>query len=250
MNMTSEDAKGLALAVARKRFTLERNDDEIVIEEDKTEEREVGWVFWVQSRHHLETDSFDSMLMGSRAIFVNRSTGHASVIAGDAPTNLEVRGSPEHDWPAMAWLTMPLACVCQAVVWVAAWIAHDAIVRALGGILLPAGLVAMALAGVLATAPTALAVRWTEFANVRRRIPLLVVLTGTVIGEVVVSIIFMLTDAPELLPWSAVAAVPTFLAAQPGDYLALKGIAFVVMLGLAPFIGEEEKNTKRLWRGD
>jgi hypothetical protein len=56
---------------------------ECVVLQDKTIEKEWGWVFFYQSREYLETADFSYMLVGNAPYIVNRNTGEI-VITGTA----------------------------------------------------------------------------------------------------------------------------------------------------------------------
>ncbi|MBL4686482.1 MAG: hypothetical protein JKY37_17940, partial [Nannocystaceae bacterium] len=224
-----------------------RDDDEIVIEADRTGEAAVGWVVWVQSRHYLETENYDSMLVATNAIFVDRSTMKAAFIAGNTPTDFEVNGCPDHDWPAAAWVTMPVALFVQAVVWAVCWILHQVVIEAMGFMLL--NLVAIGCIALVASRPVALLVGWSRFTNVHRAIPLTVVLLGTVIGELAVSVYFIGEQFPGLDLAAAAGLLPSFYAEQSLTYLLMKLLAVVILGTIAKGMSSGHKERTRLWQG-
>lgn len=66
---------------------LSCGSDEIEVQllSEKTEEYDVGWVFYYQSAHYLETGNFSDSLVGNAPIFVSRSDGHAFFINHHRP---------------------------------------------------------------------------------------------------------------------------------------------------------------------
>ena len=249
--MISEaDAKQAALELARTLYAPLRAGDEIVIDDQRTQRGAVGWVFWPESRHYLETEQYDCSLPFVQAIFVHQASGRASSIAGNAPTDFEVLGSPGHDWPTRAWIAVPLAVVAQAMVWFGAWLSFDFITRVLDIEAVPVSLLGIVLLGLFAISPTVTAIRWANFVNAHPRLGLWIVLAGSLLGELSVSAHFI----NRILPWpdfaTALLIVPEFYGLQSWTYLAFHAAALTVMLAAASQIGNDRITSKALWRGD
>jgi hypothetical protein len=56
-----------------------------VILDDKTIERDFGWVFFYQSREHIETGDFGSILLGNAPVIVDRDDGSLHVTGTAQP---------------------------------------------------------------------------------------------------------------------------------------------------------------------
>jgi hypothetical protein len=54
---------------------LDLKDDELIIIDEATIEKEFGWVFFYQSKRFLETDIFSYQLSGNAPYIVNRFDG-------------------------------------------------------------------------------------------------------------------------------------------------------------------------------
>lgn len=245
--MIDGQARQAALALARERYTPEREDDELVLDDSRTEEKHVGWVVHAQSQHYLETDHYDSMLPATQAIFVNRLTMMAGFIDGAEPTDFEVNGSPDHDWPRLAWITVPIAVLLQASIWAVGWMFYEYIAQNLGFFVF--NWLIVAALGLVLSGPIRMIVAWTEFANIRPAIPVVAVLTGAVIGDFVVSVHFVAEQVPDLQLVAAIVSVPDFYSAQSGAYFMMKLLAAIIMTGIASSVGSGHKTRRRLWRG-
>lgn len=77
-----EEAQTKAIQYARTMFDLS-GDDELVIVEKSTIEREWGWVFFYTSRKWLETGSFEYAIGGNAPLIIEKATGRI-VITGTA----------------------------------------------------------------------------------------------------------------------------------------------------------------------
>ena len=51
------------------------SDDDLVIQDDETQEYDWGWVFFYQSKNYLETQDYRFMLLGNAPYIVNRQSG-------------------------------------------------------------------------------------------------------------------------------------------------------------------------------
>jgi len=82
--LTREQAKALAQErVPSPGPSLE--GDEFVIRDDSTIERSFGWVFFYDSRRHLETGDFRHEIAGNGPLMVNRYDGTISVTGTTLP---------------------------------------------------------------------------------------------------------------------------------------------------------------------
>jgi hypothetical protein len=75
--MNKEDAQKLVEAELEKTIDTNNPTDYIVLE-NKTIEKEWGWIFFYQSKTYIESGNFQDMLSGNAPIIVNRSTGTLS----------------------------------------------------------------------------------------------------------------------------------------------------------------------------
>jgi hypothetical protein len=86
-----ETALELALAKVMAIYSPAEIGDDILIQQDKTVETEVGWVFYYNSRSFIETGDFQKMLMGNAPILVTREHGKVHLIRGDIPAEDAIR---------------------------------------------------------------------------------------------------------------------------------------------------------------
>jgi hypothetical protein len=69
-----EEAQTIAIQYVRMGCDLP-DDDELVIDEQSTIEREWGWVFFYTSRKWMETGSFEYAIAGNAPAIVEKATG-------------------------------------------------------------------------------------------------------------------------------------------------------------------------------
>lgn len=72
--MNVEEAQSLVQAEMDKNVDS-YDDDQCVILEDKTIEKEWGWVFFYQSKKYIETGDIGEMLAGNAPFIVNKKNG-------------------------------------------------------------------------------------------------------------------------------------------------------------------------------
>ena len=246
--MTTDEAERAALAVAAEHH-LVASDDALAIVADKTEERDVGWLFWVQSQRFLDTGDFDDEIVGVRPIFVSRDTGRAIRIAGEQPTDHEVRGLPEHDFPRAAFGLVGVAALGHAAALFVGWLAYDAAMGWLRAIPLVAGLVVGLVIGIGAAFVTGRVLEMARFVHLHRAIPIAVASVGTVVGELS-TWTWAIIDSQGMGPAEALGYVPELMAIQDVEYLAIHGVAAVASVAAASTIGRQVHESKALWRGD
>jgi len=87
--MTYTEARELVTQYLRDSGEGERND--IVIVDDETSEREFGWVFFYNSRKHVETGDVLFGLVGNAPLIVDRHTGKLHVTGTGLPTECYIR---------------------------------------------------------------------------------------------------------------------------------------------------------------
>jgi len=89
VEMTYTEARELVTQYLRDSGEGERND--IVIVDDETSEREFGWVFFYNSRKHVETGDVLYGLVGNAPLIVDRHTGKLHVTGTGLPTECYIR---------------------------------------------------------------------------------------------------------------------------------------------------------------
>ena len=72
--MNAEEAQSLVQAELDKNADP-TDDDQCVILEDETIEKEWGWVFFYQSKKYIETGDIGEMLAGNAPFIVNKNNG-------------------------------------------------------------------------------------------------------------------------------------------------------------------------------
>ena len=240
--LSETEARALALELGSHRYELPEGDA-LVFDESATARGAVGWVFRLDSRVRVETDSFEARLLGPQYVFVDEHDREARFIDRRVPTNFDVLGRPSPDWPAAAFVTMPLAAVLEAAVWWGCWMIHDAI----GGLVV-LGLLTILVAGLIATAPVRWLVRATGFRNLRKAIPVLTTAFGIVLGEFALAVYLVVSEAPGMGVTDALPFVGDWFAAQSTDYLALHVLAAVVMLGVSSTF-DDDGSSVSYWNG-
>ncbi len=75
------NSKEEALGVARAKVLDVHARMELAIQEDKTVEREFGWVFFVTTKEYLRTKSHNDLLPGIGPLVVDRDTGLAQFLS-------------------------------------------------------------------------------------------------------------------------------------------------------------------------
>ena len=65
--------------------------DELVVLEEKTLEKEYGWIFFYNSRRFLKTGDVNDMLAGNAPIVVNKRTGKLTWLGTAEPVENYVR---------------------------------------------------------------------------------------------------------------------------------------------------------------
>jgi hypothetical protein len=252
--MISEDeAKIIALELARTQYAPLREGDAIVLDDSRTERSRIGWVFWPESQHALETDDDDSWLARASAIFVHRFEAWAAPIDGRTPTDFEVLRCPGPDWPEIAWLTMPLVFVTQALGWWLGWMALDAVLDWLQIRELPiVGILGvLGVMFVLGIVPIHVALTKTEFVHLRRWLPLVIVMGGTAVGELLSSVwvIHSALERPDL--GRALSLLPDYYRFLSWDYLWWR-LAVAALVGAATWATatNDARGRKALWRDD
>ncbi len=236
--MTRSEAQLVALKLAAQSFAV-ASDDTLAIDPEKSEERDVGWLLWPQSKRFLETGGFDDELVTARPVFVARDSGVATLIAGDRPTNFEVNGSPGHDFPSGAWLALPLGTILHAAVWAGAWIAVDGVLDWLDRIPVLWALVLAVVLGVAAAWVLAFTLEWAEFANLHRAIPIVMASVGSLAGEAGFWIYFA-EGAP----------LADLLDAQSPSYMLVRIAGLAASIAFASAVGRRDRESQSLWRGD
>jgi len=71
--MTKDEARTLAIAYIKSKETEAGCD--LVLLDSKTSERDFGWVFFYDSKQHVETGEFRYALAGNAPIVVTRAEG-------------------------------------------------------------------------------------------------------------------------------------------------------------------------------
>jgi len=236
--MTRSEAQLIALELAAQHLAV-ASDDALAIDPEKSEERDVGWLLWPQSKRFLETGGFDDELVTARPIFVGRDTGVATIIAGERPTNFEVNGSPGYDFPSGAWLALPLGTIMHAGVWAGAWIAMDGVLDWLDRIPILWALVLAVVVGLAAGRVLAFTLEWAEFANIRQVIPIVMALGGSLVGETAFWMYFA-EGAPAM----------DMLDAQSPSYMLVRIAGLVASVALAAASCRTDRESQSLWRGD
>ena len=172
-------AQALALSKASERHAL--FGDTLAIDVAKTEERDLGWLFYVQSARFIEAGDPSDELLGVEPVFVHRATGHAAIVKRYGPSDFVVDGEPGHDWPSRATLVVPLAVVVQAATWVGIWLLALELMDWLGGMLLNL-LVALAVV-VVSVLPVEYVIRLARFRNFSPRLGGVVIAAGVIAAE-------------------------------------------------------------------
>ena len=152
-----------------------------MVDETKTEERALGWLLHVQSMRFLEAGDPSDELLDAQPIFVHRHRGTAHWAKPRGPSEFAIDGEPDHDWPQLAHLLVPLAAVAHAVAWIALWWAVYGFALAVGFFVFHLAVIG---AGVLIlVVPVNVVIGWARFRNFDRWLGLTIVLLGTIVGE-------------------------------------------------------------------
>src|SRR5690242_7987951 len=85
--ITYNDARQIALSKASQTFDLSKQSDEVVLYDENTVERDIGWVFYYNSKGFRESGDFRKMLMGNAPIFVSKMTGESFFIQDTVPVD-------------------------------------------------------------------------------------------------------------------------------------------------------------------
>lgn len=178
-------AEATAVALARERYPL-FGSDRLEVDASKTEERELGWLLYVQSECFLATREPSAEILDVQPIFVHRQTKAASWVKRYGPSDFVVDGAPGPDWPAAAVVVVPAAVVVAAVVWSSVWWGLALLARLIG--FFPLYGIAFLFALVFAVIPVDRVVRTAHFRNFSPWFGVAVVVLGIVMAEIVLAV--------------------------------------------------------------
>jgi hypothetical protein len=182
--LSESDAKATAVELGSERVPL-FGGDRLAVDPARTEERALGWLFYVQSARFLDNGDAADEVLDVPPVFVHRRSGHAAWVKGYGPSDFVVDSEPDPDWPVRANLAVPAAILVQAAMWVASWWALYLFGRVIGFV--PLHFVGWILAAGLAILPTEHVIRWARFRNFNRWFGLVIVLVGIALAESVSS---------------------------------------------------------------
>lgn len=86
-----------ALDIAKKQVLDLKSRHELVIQEEKTIERDFGWVFFVTTKKYLETKSPGDLVPGIGPLVVERDTGGSKFLSTSVPPSLAIE-EYERQW--------------------------------------------------------------------------------------------------------------------------------------------------------
>jgi hypothetical protein len=92
-----EITKQHALEIARKAIADLKLGTELVLLEDKTLEKDFGWVFFNTTKKYLETKNPNDLLPGIGPLVVERSDGSTHFLSTSLPPNKAIEEF-EHNW--------------------------------------------------------------------------------------------------------------------------------------------------------
>ena len=91
--ISKDEAKNVAMAEILKWWGIEDSDP--IILEEYTIEKEFGWVFFYDSRKHVETQAFEDTVLGNAPIIVNRLDASTHSTGTALPTEHYIRDYEE-----------------------------------------------------------------------------------------------------------------------------------------------------------
>ncbi|MGB7468804.1 MAG: YrhB domain-containing protein, partial [Candidatus Acidiferrum sp.] len=77
--------KGQALEIARKTIATLKPGTELVILEEKTVEKDFGWVFFFTTKKYLQTHNPSDLLPGNSPLVVERADGSTHFLSTSVP---------------------------------------------------------------------------------------------------------------------------------------------------------------------
>jgi len=231
--LSEKDARAAALELATVHYPL--FGDALEVEPERTEEREVGWLFYPQSKRFLDTGDPSAEILDVQPIFVHRQTGHASQVKRYGPTDFVVDGEPGPDWPPLAFVFVPLAVLAQAASWVALWWGLELLLRGLGFV--PVHLLGIIVGIVIFTLPAEKVVRAARFRNFSRWTGGSIVAVGIVVATAV-DLRFGVLPSIDIRFSRLGLGVPM---------VVLQAIVGMGMLGVGTLLGQGNKMVRTVW---
>ena len=89
--ISRDEAREIALEFANRDDPYSPDSPEMVILDDSTRELSWGWVFFIDSKLHVETGEFQHAVAGNAPIFVNRESGVATPSGTAEPVEHYIR---------------------------------------------------------------------------------------------------------------------------------------------------------------
>jgi hypothetical protein len=80
--MNIKDAKEIATKFINQNLQDFDHEDEFIIIDDVTIEKEYGWIFSYNSKKYIETDDFSYCIVGNGPIVVNKESGLVEELGG------------------------------------------------------------------------------------------------------------------------------------------------------------------------
>ena len=164
-----------AVELAAERYPI-FGDDHLSIDSRKTEERDLGWLYYVQSNRFLETREASAEIMAVTPIFVHRQSGTPTWVKRFGPSDFIVNGQPAPDWPPLAFIAVPAAIIALAAAWTSIWWGLSLVGRTTGFVLF--GFIALVVMTAVAVIPADRIIAWARFRNFSRWGGLVLVLAG------------------------------------------------------------------------
>jgi hypothetical protein len=86
--MTLDDARYAVLALLNRNTGA--SNDELVLLDERTQEKPYGWVFFFNTRRFVETRNFVFALGGNGPVVVERETGRITLLGSARPPEKEI----------------------------------------------------------------------------------------------------------------------------------------------------------------